>query len=125
MRVDNVDAVLTDELTKLRQHAAIELPGAGQQVRLQPACGRLMMQLNVTAGGMGEDTEHAMMATRVKAAREIEDHGLCAVHAAAADELENLHRRSASLALETFSTAGSARFTMRQTRAYKLSPSRV
>ena len=49
------------------------------------------MKLQIWIRGVRKDSEHARMRALVQGARHVQDDGLCAIHPAATDDVQNLH----------------------------------
>ena len=62
-----------------------------------------MVELHITAGRVGENPEHNVVVAVRQTLRESQHDRLRAVHAAAADEVQHLHERSAPAVSRTVS----------------------
>ena len=91
MGVDDVGSGLLDEGADGGGDGAVEEAAGGDGVGLDAFAAGGLVELEIGLGVVGEDAEDAAVARGVEGAREVEDDRLRAVHAAAADDVEDDH----------------------------------
>jgi hypothetical protein len=89
--VDDIGVGPRYKVSNARKHRSVDLPVARNQMRLDSFFGGCFMQLQIWVGGVRKYTERARMRALIQSARHVQDDGLCAIHPAATDDVQNLH----------------------------------
>jgi hypothetical protein len=97
--MDDIGARLGRKFSNARCYCQVDLPLAGDQMRLDAFFGSRFMQLQIWVCRVRKDAKYARVRALIQGAGHVQDDGLCAIHTSAADDVQNLHLQQLTLCL--------------------------